>query len=69
MKKFCDECGREVDTRIITKKESYDVCGERIEVDAKVLVCADCGEEFFCEELDNATLTEAYNIYRRNQSN
>lgn len=69
MKKFCDECGREVDTRIITKKESYDVCGERIEVDAKVLVCADCGEEFFCEELDNATLTEAYNMYRRNQSN
>lgn len=65
MKKFCDECGREVDTRIVTKKEFYDVCGERIEVDAKVLVCADCGEEFFCEELDNATLTEAYNIYRR----
>ncbi|MDO5406317.1 MAG: type II toxin-antitoxin system MqsA family antitoxin [Eubacteriales bacterium] len=65
MKKYCEECGREVDTRIITKRESYSVYGERIEVDAQILVCADCGEEFFCEELDNATLVRAYNEYRR----
>ena len=65
MKKYCEECGREVDTRIITKRESYSVYGERIEVDARILVCADCGEEFFCEELDNATLVRAYNEYRR----
>ena len=49
----------------ITKKESYDVCGERIEVEAQILVCAECGEEFYCEELDNATLVTAYNEYRR----
>lgn len=65
MKKYCDVCGREVETKIITKRETYDVCGEAIEVDAQVLVCADCGEEFYSEELDNATLVSAYNEYRR----
>ena len=65
MRKYCEECGREVNTKIITKKEEYDVCGEQIEVDAQVLVCAECGEEFYCEELDNATLVSAYNEYRR----
>lgn len=65
MKKYCDECKREVNTKVITKKEFYDVCGETIEVDAQILVCAECGEEFFCEELDNATLVNAYNEYRR----
>lgn len=65
MRKYCDECGKEVETKIITKRETYDVCGEVIEVDAQVLVCADCGEEFYSEELDNATLVSAYNEYRR----
>ena len=65
MKKYCEECGREVESKIIRKKESYDVCGEQIEVEAQVLVCAECGEEFYCEELDNATLVTAYNEYRR----
>ena len=65
MKKYCDKCKKEVSTKIINKIEKYDVCGESIEVEAKILVCAKCGEEFFCEELDNATLVEAYNEYRR----
>lgn len=65
MRKYCEECGKEVETKIITKKEAYDVCGETIEVDAQVLVCAECGEEFYFEELDNATLVRAYNEYRR----
>ena len=65
MRKYCEECGREVETKVITKKEAYDVCGESVEVDAQVLVCAECGEEFYCEEFDNATLIRAYNEYRR----
>lgn len=65
MRKYCDECRKEVETKIITKRETYDVCGEAIEVDAKVLVCSDCGDEFYSEELDNATLVSAYNEYRR----
>ncbi len=65
MKKYCGECGREVETKVIIKKEIYDVFGESINVDAQVLICAECGEEFYCEELDNATLILAYNKYRR----
>ena len=65
MLKYCEECSKEVVTNIITKKESYNVCGDNIEVDARVLVCSECGEEFYCEELDNETLLSAYNEYRR----
>lgn len=65
MRKYCEECGKEVETNIIMKKENYDVCGESVEVDARILVCADCGEEFYCEEFDNETLVNAYNEYRR----
>lgn len=65
MRKYCETCGKEVGTKIVTKRETYDVCGESVETDARILVCADCGEEFFCEELDNATLVCAYNEFRR----
>ena len=64
MKKYCEECGKTVNTKIVSKKERYVVFGESIEVDADVLVCAECGEEFYSEELDNATLVKAYNEYR-----
>lgn len=65
MRRFCEECGKEVETRVVTKQQSYSVCGENIEVDAEVLICAECGEEFFCEELDGKTLNNAYDKYRR----
>ena len=65
MKKYCNVCGKEVETNIVTKDETYDVCGESIDVTAQVLVCANCGEELYSEELDNATLISAYNEYRR----
>lgn len=62
---YCDACGKEVEAKIISRQEVYSVCGEDTAVDAQVLVCAVCGEELFCEELDAATLVQAYNIYRR----
>ncbi len=65
MKKYCEECGREVDARVICKRESYIVSGESIEVEAEVLACPQCGEEFYCERLDHTTLLKAYNEYRR----
>lgn len=65
MKNYCDACGKEVNTRIVTREETYTVMGEAITVEAQVLVCADCGEELFCEELDSQTLVKAYNEYRR----
>lgn len=65
MRKYCEECGKEVDTKVVTKKETYIVCGDSIEVDSKILVCLECGEEFYCEELDSETLLTAYNEYRK----
>lgn len=65
MMEYCDTCGKEVETGVITRKEIFNVCGEKITVDAQILVCAECGEELFCEELDSATLVNAYNEYRR----
>ena len=64
MKRYCEECGKEVKLIITKKKEVYKVCGESVEVDANILTCAECGEEFFDEELDNKTLIKAYNLYR-----
>ena len=63
--RFCDKCGKEVETKIVTLKESYEVYGEMIEVEAQVLVCAECGEELYCEDLDRATLLHVYNEYRK----
>ena len=65
MMEYCDACGKEVETKIITRQETFKVCGEDITIDAQILVCAECGEELFCEELDSATLVNAYNEYRR----
>ncbi len=65
MMDYCEACARDVETKIITRKETFTVCGEDIEIDAKVMVCAECGEELFNEELDSATLIIAYNEYRR----
>lgn len=65
IRKYCEKCGKEVETKIVTKQEEYEVHGELIKVNARVLVCANCGEEFYCEELDNATITSVCNEYRR----
>ena len=65
MKKYCDVCRKEAETKVITRKETFNVCGENITVDAQVLVCGNCGEDLFCEELDSVTLMNAYNEYRR----
>lgn len=65
MMDYCEICGKEVETKKISRRETFIVCGEDITIDAQVMVCVDCGEEIFCEELDSATLISAYNEYRR----
>ncbi|MBQ7926145.1 MAG: DUF4065 domain-containing protein [Lachnospiraceae bacterium] len=65
MRKYCEECGREVETKIVSRQETYMVCGETVEVNAQIKVCVNCGEDFYDEELDEITLLKAYNIYRQ----
>ena len=65
MMNFCEVCEKEVETKIITCKEAFNVCGEQVEVDAQVMVCSECEEDIFCEKLDSVTLESAYNEYHR----
>lgn len=62
---YCDFCGKEVKTKIITKKETFYVREDAFEIDAKVMVCAECGEEIFNEKLDTETLNSVYDKYRK----
>lgn len=62
---YCEFCGKEVKTKIITKKETFYVRKEVFEVDSQIMICAECGEEIFNEKLDSATLMSAYNEYRK----
>lgn len=64
-KKYCEKCNKEAETKIITKEEAYTVFGEKIKVEAKILTCAECNEELYCEELDNITLTNVKNEYNK----
>lgn len=62
---YCEFCGKEVKTRVITKKEIFNVRGETIKVDSQVMVCAECGEEMFDEKIDSQTLISVYDKYRK----
>ena len=37
MMEYCDVCGKEVETQVITRQETYNVCGEEIMVNAQVM--------------------------------
>jgi len=59
-KRYNMKCIHGGETEIVTKKESYEVRGEIIEVNAKLRVCKTCGQDIFDPELDDITLKEAY---------
>ena len=65
MNKYCENCDRDVDTKIVTKDEEFIVQGEKILVNTRVCVCKSCGEELFDPDLDNETLNKVYDKYRR----
>lgn len=65
MEKFCEHCDKEVETRIVTREETYKVYGENVSVNTKVMVCAECGQDLYNRELDSQTLNKVYDIYRR----
>jgi len=62
---FCHVCGKEVNTKVVTMKETYPVFGEPVEMETQVLMCTECGEDLYCEELDSRTLNRVYAEYRR----
>lgn len=65
MKRYCDKCDEFVEYKVVNKKETYEVHGEKITVNANVAICLKCGNEMFHPELDNETLINVYNEYRK----
>lgn len=61
---YCENCGKEVSSSVVTKNETYTVRGERISIDSQVRICDVCGEELFDEKLDEQTLDLVYSNYR-----
>lgn len=64
MTRFCPNCDREQETRVVKRVQSLVVRGEDIEVDADVVVCTGCGEDIFDPSYDNRILKQAYDAYR-----
>lgn len=65
MKHYCHNCGCEQKTKILSQKEVFTVKGDPIEVVSDILVCDECTEELFNEELDTKNLDRAYEAFRR----
>jgi len=61
----CLECGKVVEPRIEKRTEVLPVRGEDTEVVAQVGVCPECGADMSIEELDEAALVAAFNLYRQ----
>lgn len=64
MKHFCYQCDCDQDAVVISKRETFKVKGEPIEVVSDVLICSVCHKEIFNEELDGKNLERAYVEYR-----
>lgn len=62
---YCQKCDNCYEKKIINKKEIYKVLGDDIEIETQVLICSNCGNELYDEELDSQTLLKAYNEYRK----
>lgn len=62
---YCPNCKEHVKSRVVSRQETYPVKGEDVTVDATVRICEVCGEDIFDEELDEKTLSLAYDEYRR----
>ncbi|MDD4980926.1 MAG: DUF4065 domain-containing protein [Candidatus Omnitrophica bacterium] len=62
---YCAHCNKMTDGQIISKEESFNVKGEDIKINASVMICKECNEEVFVEELDEKNLETAYLEYRK----
>lgn len=61
----CFECGKLVTPAVEEREETLPVRGEPTAVLARVAVCPECRADLSVEELDDATLVAAFNLYRQ----
>ena len=65
MKHYCPSCEKESATKIVEQYETLTVKGQEITLKVKVRICEECGEEIIDKELDNASLKEFYDEYKK----
>jgi len=61
---YCEKCDDFVEYKQKSKEETYTIKNEKINIDAKVAYCKECGKEIFHEELDKKNQRKVFDIYR-----
>ncbi|HWO75034.1 MAG TPA: type II TA system antitoxin MqsA family protein [Bacillus sp. (in: firmicutes)] len=61
--KWCEECGVDVNTKVIEQSATYTFKGESFNIVEKVRVCSVCGEELTDETLDAETMQMLVKMY------
>lgn len=61
---WCVYCEEEVPHREQIRKETYQVKGKDIEVDAVVSFCKKCGREIWNEKEDSKTIKRVLDLYK-----
>lgn len=64
-KEYCPNCKKMVDTRVTEKYEALSVRGQEITLKVKMRICKECGEPLVDDELDDISLKQFYDEYRR----
>ena len=61
---FCPNCEERTETTLGVEKETYNVRGKPIEIEAEIATCQQCGLKIFDGERDSRNLERAYCRYR-----
>ena len=63
-KTLCPECLQMTEYDVIKRPDTFEIRGDTVTVNARVAVCRLCGQEMGLAELDDATYSAAYAVYR-----
>lgn len=64
-KYYCQKCNKMMDSEVVERLETLSIRGEVIQLKVKMRVCKECGEPLADDELDDISLKQFYDEYRR----
>lgn len=64
-KEYCPNCNKMMDSEVVERLETLNVRGQEITLKVKMRVCKECGEPLVDDELDDISLKQFYDEYRR----
>jgi len=66
MIKFCPNCNKECESIIDVREETYHIVDEDITLPkVSVVVCKECGNDIWDDDVDDSTLIRAYHQYNQ----